>query len=57
MSQDSEFILAVVLLTWGGIFAYMLRLDKLARTLESEVRGRMAELDAHEAKAQGSETS
>jgi len=43
MSQDSEFILAVVLLTWGGIFAYMLRLDKLARTLESQVKGRESE--------------
>ena len=46
MSQDSLFILAVVLLTWGGIFAYMLRLDKLAKLLENEVKGRVAQLDA-----------
>ncbi len=32
------YVLAVALLTWGGVFFYMLRLEKLARLVEAEVR-------------------
>jgi len=32
-----EYVLAVALLTWGGVFAYILRLEKLTRSLEREV--------------------
>ncbi len=38
LTSDSLYILAVVLLTWGGIFGYMLRLDKLTNSLERKVR-------------------
>lgn len=44
LTPDKMFVLAVVLLTWGGVFAYLLRLDKLAKSLEEEVRAR--ELDS-----------
>lgn len=32
-----EYVLAIALLTWGGVFAYILRLEKLTRVLEREV--------------------
>ena len=32
------YVLVVALLTWGGVFFYMLRLEKLARSVEAEVR-------------------
>ena len=38
LTSDSIFILAVVLLTWGGVFAYMLRLDNLTGTLERKLK-------------------
>ena len=38
LTSDSIFILAVILLTWGGIFAYMLRLDKLTSSLERKLK-------------------
>ncbi len=31
-------VLAVALLTWGGVFVYFLRLEKLARDLERELQ-------------------
>lgn len=31
-------VLVVALLTWGGVFFYMLRLEALARTLERDVK-------------------
>ncbi len=32
------YVLAVALLTWGGVFLYMLRLEKLAKSVEADVR-------------------
>ena len=32
------YVLVVALLTWGGVFLYMLRLEKLAKMVEAEVR-------------------
>jgi hypothetical protein len=32
------YVLVVALLTWGGVFFYMLRLEKLARSVEADVR-------------------
>lgn len=43
LTPDKWFVCAVALLTWGGVFVYLLRLDNLAKTLEKEVRAR--ELD------------
>jgi hypothetical protein len=37
MQKDTIFILAVALVTWGGVFAYLLRLHFLARALEAKV--------------------
>lgn len=36
-------VLAVALLTWGGVFLYLLRLEGLTRALEKEVSRREAE--------------
>jgi hypothetical protein len=38
MDIGKFFVLAVSLLTWGGVFAYLIRLDKLAKRLEDELR-------------------
>jgi hypothetical protein len=40
MKIDSELlpVLFVALLTWGGVFAYLLRLEGLTRVLEKQVR-------------------
>ena len=40
LTADKIFVLAVALLTWGGVYVYLLRLDKLAKALEEEVRAR-----------------
>ncbi len=32
------YVLAVAVLTWGGVFVYILRLEKLARSVEADVR-------------------
>ena len=32
------YVLAVALLTWGGVFLYLLRLEQLTRAVEKEVR-------------------
>ncbi len=32
------YVLVVALLTWGGVFLYMLRLEKMAKSVEAEVR-------------------
>ena len=37
MEKDTIYILAVALITWGGVFAYLLRLQFLARALESKI--------------------
>lgn len=44
LTPDKWFVCAVALLTWGGVFVYLVRLDKLAKVLEEEVRAR--ELDS-----------
>ena len=44
LTPDKIFVLAVALLTWGGVFFYLLRLDRIAKSLEEEVRAR--ELDS-----------
>jgi len=44
MTSDSIFVLAVALLTLGGVFFYLLRVEALARKLEFLVRD--DELDA-----------
>lgn len=45
LTPDKFFVLAVALLTWGGVFLYLLRLDKLAKSLEAEVRARELEAE------------
>jgi hypothetical protein len=40
LSSDNIFVLIVALLTWGLVFIYVLRLQKIAGTLEEEVRAR-----------------
>ncbi len=41
-------VLVVALLTWGGVFFYLLRLEALARSLEKEVAAVRGETDAAE---------
>ena len=38
-----EYVLAIALLTWGGVFAYILRLEKLTRAVEREVEAARGE--------------
>ena len=38
MSKESLFVLVVALLTWGGVFLYLLRLELLTRHLERQVQ-------------------
>ncbi len=38
MTSDSIYVLAVALLTLGGVFFYLLRVEALAKKLESLVR-------------------
>jgi len=37
MEQNSMFIMAVALITWGGVFFYLLRLHFLARDIETKI--------------------
>jgi len=41
--QDNLPVLIVVLLTWGGVFLYLLRVERLARELERRVGDLTAE--------------
>lgn len=43
MGDKSIFVLAVALITWGGVFLYLLRLSALAKRLERELRAHEAE--------------
>ena len=43
MANKEMFVLAVALLTWAGVFVYLLRVDALAKRLEKEVRAREQE--------------
>ncbi len=38
MEKETAFALAVSLLTWGGVWAYLLRLDLLTRSLQRAAR-------------------
>ena len=40
MQKDTIYILAVALVTWGGVFAYLVRLHFLARALEAKLEQR-----------------
>ena len=37
MKQETIFILAVALITWGGVFAYLLRLNFMAKDIEEKI--------------------
>lgn len=41
-------ILFVALLTWGGVFAYLLRLESLTRAIEKQVRDESASASTRE---------
>ena len=43
MENKEMFVLAVALLTWAGVFLYLLRVDGLAKRLERELREREEE--------------
>lgn len=43
MAGTSIFILGVALLTWGGVFLYLLRLAAIAKRLEAELKSVMAQ--------------
>ncbi len=43
MANKEMFVLAVALLTWAGVFVYLVRLDGLAKRLERELRAREEE--------------
>lgn len=38
MSTEKLFVLVIALVTWGGLFVYLLRLDKLAKRLEEQIQ-------------------
>jgi len=38
MQNNTLYILLVALITWGGVFAYLLRLNALARSIEESVK-------------------
>lgn len=38
MNSDQMFVLAVALITWGGVYGYLLRLDKLTKALERKLK-------------------
>ena len=43
MAGREMFVLGVALITWAGVFVYLLRLDALAKRLEKELRYREQE--------------
>lgn len=38
MQDNTSFILIVALITWGGVFGYLLRLNGLAKSVEESVK-------------------
>lgn len=38
MQNDTFFVLAVALLSWGGVFAYLLKLEAQVKALEKSAR-------------------
>ena len=45
LGKETIFALAVALLTWFGVFGYLLRLDALTRHLEKQVARQDTERD------------
>jgi CcmD family protein len=45
-NPDHLFVLAVSLITWAGVFCYLLRIDKLTKALEREVERKEAQARA-----------
>ncbi len=43
MADKSIFVLIVALITWGGVFLYLLRLAALAKRLETELKAHVAQ--------------
>lgn len=41
-----EFVLAIALITWGGVFFYILRVERLTRSLERDVAALTAQMPA-----------
>ena len=50
MGNKEMFVLAVTLITWAGVFVYLLRLDGLAKKLERELKYREQEKTPDEEK-------
>ncbi len=46
MAEKSIFILGVALLTWGGVFLYLLRVAALAKRLETELKALLSQKQA-----------
>lgn len=45
MGNKEIFVLAVTLITWAGVFVYLLRVDALAKKLERELKYREEEAE------------
>ena len=43
MGNKEMFVLAVTLITWAGVFVYLLRLDGITKKLERELKYREEE--------------
>ncbi len=51
MAEKSIFVLGVALLTWGGVFLYLLRLAAIAKGLETQLKA----LEARESETRENE--
>jgi len=38
MNKETIFVLAVALITWGGVFAYLLRMNFLAKDIDNKLQ-------------------
>ncbi len=45
MADTSIYVLLVALITWGGVFLYLLRLAALAKRLETELKAHAAQIE------------
>ncbi|PQV63485.1 hypothetical protein B1R32_11146 [Abditibacterium utsteinense] len=45
MADKSIFVLGVALITWGGVFLYLLRLAAIAKRLEIELKAHAAQAE------------
>lgn len=43
LTPDKLFVLIVAVLTWGGVYAYLLRLDRISKQLDEQIKAREAE--------------